>query len=215
MKDSTGLLIILITLLQLHQEWFPNLLSLLVAKPLEHGDVMDNALTLYLLVPMFDAPLKPLVKFTVPTCINCLCKQGMGGLEGHAGLPALQPLPCLSKSCLDGEGHGHLVYQYTWTIGCCATWCIMPVLLSCHSLVGFKLPRVEPTSSDAHHKIHRLLDILKLHAWTLLINLLERKAFLTELQRRSLPASESFLPRFTREIVSFLCLVSRTGYLSS
>ena len=35
----------------------------------------------------------------------------MGGLEGCIGLPALQPVPCLSGSCMGGEGHGGLVYQ--------------------------------------------------------------------------------------------------------
>ena len=33
----------------------------------------------------------------------------MGGLEGHIDLSALQPVPCLSGSCMGGEGHGHLV----------------------------------------------------------------------------------------------------------
>ena len=32
-------------------------------------------------------------------------------LEGHIGLPALQPVPCPSGSCVGGERHGHLVYQ--------------------------------------------------------------------------------------------------------
>ena len=34
------------------------------------------------------------------------------GFQDHIGLPALQPLPCLSRSCVSREGHGHLVYQY-------------------------------------------------------------------------------------------------------
>ena len=37
-----------------------------------------------------------------------------------------------------GEGHGHLVYKYTWSIGNCATWCHIPVPSSCRSLVSFK-----------------------------------------------------------------------------
>ena len=37
--------------------------------------------------------------------------KGGGGLEGRIGLPALQPVPCLSGSCMGREGHGHLVYQ--------------------------------------------------------------------------------------------------------
>ena len=36
------------------------------------------------------------------------------------------------------EGRGCLVYKYTWSIGCCATWCNMPVPLPCCSLVDFK-----------------------------------------------------------------------------
>ena len=47
-------------------------------------------------------------------------------------------VPCLSRSCVGREGHGHLVYKYTWSVGCCATWCNMPVPPSCHSLVAFK-----------------------------------------------------------------------------
>ena len=58
--------------------------------------------------------------------------KGWGGLEGCIGLPALQPYT------LGGEGHGCLVYKYTWSLGCCATWCSMPVPLPCHSLVAFK-----------------------------------------------------------------------------
>ena len=37
--------------------------------------------------------------------------KGLGGLEGRISLPALQPVPYLSGSCVGGEGHGHLVYQ--------------------------------------------------------------------------------------------------------
>ena len=37
--------------------------------------------------------------------------KGWGGLKGRIGLPALQPVPCLSGSCVGGEGHGRLVYQ--------------------------------------------------------------------------------------------------------
>ena len=33
-----------------------------------------------------------------------------GGLEGHIGLPAQQPVPCLLGSCVGGEGQGRLVY---------------------------------------------------------------------------------------------------------
>ena len=49
--------------------------------------------------------------YSQPTHFNCLFEQGVGGLEGRIGLPALQPVPCLSGSCVGGEGHGRLVYQ--------------------------------------------------------------------------------------------------------
>ena len=45
--------------------------------------------------------------------IHCLSKQGMGGLEGHINLPALQQVPRPSRSYVGGEGHGHLLYKYT------------------------------------------------------------------------------------------------------
>ena len=61
-----------------------------------------------------------------------------GGLEGCIGLLALQPVPCLSRSCVWGEGHGCPVYKYPRSIGCCATWFNMPVPLSCRSIVAFK-----------------------------------------------------------------------------
>ena len=57
--------------------------------------------------------------------------------KGCIRLPALQPLLCLSKSYVGEDGHGHLVYKYTWTIGYCATWCNTPVPSSCCSLVAF------------------------------------------------------------------------------
>ena len=47
-----------------------------------------------------------------PTRFNCLFEQGMWGLEDHIGLPALQPVPCLSGSCLGVEQHGCLVFKY-------------------------------------------------------------------------------------------------------
>ena len=49
-----------------------------------------------------------------PARFNCLFEQGVGeggGVEGCIGLPTMQPLPCLSGSCVGGEGHGLLVYQ--------------------------------------------------------------------------------------------------------
>ena len=53
---------------------------------------------------------------------------------------AASRLPCLSGSCVGGEGHGRLVYvKYTWSIGNCATWCNIPAPSSCRSLVAFNL----------------------------------------------------------------------------
>ena len=60
-------------------------------------------------------------------------------LEGHIGLPALQPVSCLSGFCADGEGHGRLVYKYIWSTGNCATWCSILVPSSCCSLVALNL----------------------------------------------------------------------------
>ena len=44
--------------------------------------------------------------FSVPTHFNYLSEQDVGGLEGRAGLPALQLLPCHFRSCVSREGHG-------------------------------------------------------------------------------------------------------------
>ena len=44
--------------------------------------------------------------YSPPTHFNSLSEQGVGGLEGHIGLPALQPVPCVG-----GEGHGCLAYR--------------------------------------------------------------------------------------------------------
>ena len=49
--------------------------------------------------------------YSPPTRFNFLFELGVGGLEGCIGLPALQPVPCVSGSCVGGEGHGRLVYQ--------------------------------------------------------------------------------------------------------
>ena len=35
----------------------------------------------------------------------------------HIDLPAVQPLPCFSRSCEGREGYGHLVYRYNWSVG--------------------------------------------------------------------------------------------------
>ena len=63
----------------------------------------------------------------------------MGGLEGRVGVPALQPVPCLSGSCMGGEGMDALYIKYTWSIGNCATWCTIPAPSSCRSLVAFNV----------------------------------------------------------------------------
>ena len=65
--------------------------------------------------------------YSPPAHFNCLFEQGVGGLEGHIGLPALQPVPCLSGSCVGGEGHGCLVYQIYVIV---ALWCSGSVLAS-------------------------------------------------------------------------------------
>ena len=75
-------------------------------------------------------------------CFNCLSVGGGGGLESCIGLPALQPVPCSSRSYVGEEGHGRLVYK-----------CIMPVPLSCCSLVAFKLLTFSaPTLFSAKYK---------------------------------------------------------------
>ena len=58
----------------------------------------------------------------------------MGGLEGRIGLPALQPVPCLSGSCVGGEGHGCLVYQIYFVY---RELCHL-AQYTCRSLVTFK-----------------------------------------------------------------------------
>ena len=42
------------------------------------------------------------------TRFNCFSEQGVGGLEGHISLLALQPVPCLFGSCRGREGQGGL-----------------------------------------------------------------------------------------------------------
>ena len=61
-------------------------------------------------VSYVQGPAQPLVIIHRPR-FNCLSEQGVGSLEGRIGLPALQPVPCLSGSCVGREGHGRLVYQ--------------------------------------------------------------------------------------------------------
>ena len=45
-------------------------------------------------------PLSGFGNYSSPTCFSCLSEQGVWGLEGRIGLPALQPVPCLSGSCM-------------------------------------------------------------------------------------------------------------------
>ena len=59
-------------------------------------------------------PVQGMVKFLFTHDLNYHCKQEVRGLEGHICLTALQPLPCLSRSYVGREGHGHPVYQYIW-----------------------------------------------------------------------------------------------------
>ena len=54
-----------------------------------------------------------LVKFSLITCLNCLRARGEGGCTG---LSVLQPIPCITRSCMGREGHGGQVYQYTRSI---------------------------------------------------------------------------------------------------
>ena len=61
-----------------------------------------------LLGPVFDALFELLVNLSLPTHFNCPSEQGVGGLEGHTVLPALQPVPYPSRPC--GEEHGRLVH---------------------------------------------------------------------------------------------------------
>ena len=87
-------------------------------------------------------PAQPLViiHYQHVSTASFLFEQGVGSLEGPIGLTALQPVPCLSGSCVGGEGHGRLVYvKYTWSIGNCATWCNIPAPSSCRSLAAFNL----------------------------------------------------------------------------
>ena len=58
---------------------------------------------------VFKAPLG-FGNYSLLMYFNCLSEQGVGDLKGCIGLRTLQPAPCPSRSCVGGEGHGHLVY---------------------------------------------------------------------------------------------------------
>ena len=73
--------------------------------------------------------------YSLPTHFNCLSEQGMGSLDGYIGLPALQPVLCLSRPYMGEEGP---VYKYTWSVENWATWCYIPASSSCRLLVAFK-----------------------------------------------------------------------------
>ena len=47
----------------------------------ERGGVVDKAPASHLLGPVLEAPLKPSVKFSLPTCFNCSSEQVVGGSE--------------------------------------------------------------------------------------------------------------------------------------
>ena len=49
--------------------------------------------------------------YSLTTRFICPSEKRVGSLEGDIGLPALQPVPCPSRSSVDGEGYGHLVYK--------------------------------------------------------------------------------------------------------
>ena len=48
----------------------------------ERGGVVDDAPAPHLLGPAFGAPLKPSVKFSLPSHFNCPSEQGIGGFGG-------------------------------------------------------------------------------------------------------------------------------------
>ena len=58
-------------------------------------------------VSYVQGPAQALVIIHCPR-FNCLSEQGMGCLEGCIGLPALQPVPCVSGSCVAERGIGTL-----------------------------------------------------------------------------------------------------------
>ena len=49
-------------------------------------------------VPYVQGSAQAFVNYSLPKHFNCLSEQGAGGLEGHIGLPALQPAPCTLRS---------------------------------------------------------------------------------------------------------------------
>ena len=79
-------------------------------------------------------PAQVLVIIHHPNVSTASLSKGWGGLEGCIGLPALQPVPCPSGSCVGGEVA--LFIKYTWSIGNSATWCNIPAPSSCCSLSG-------------------------------------------------------------------------------
>ena len=67
---------------------------------------------------------------------------------------------------MGGEGHGRLVYKYTWSIGCCATWCNTPVPSSCCLLVAFKPLNLESLDIlSIGHGLHLQVILILDHSY--------------------------------------------------
>ena len=81
---------------------------------------MNSTASLQLWGPMF----KPSPKFgKIFACsdVSTTPVNKSEGFWGHIGLHALPSLPCLFGSRVSREKHECQIYQYTWSIGCCAT----------------------------------------------------------------------------------------------
>ena len=112
-------------------------------------------------VSYVQGPAQPLVIIHNPHVSTTSLTKGWGGLEGRIGLLALQPVPCLSGSCVGREGHGRLVcIKYTWSIGNSATWCNIPAPLSCRSLVAFKGLYIQFGSIIRKRAVNRCFSIV-------------------------------------------------------
>ena len=86
-------------------------------------------------VSSVQGPAQPLVIIHHPHVSTASFSKG-GGFRGiyRPTCLAASTVPCLSGSCVGGEGHGRLVYlKHTWSIGNCATWCSILAPSSCRS----------------------------------------------------------------------------------